>query len=364
MFILKLFLVLFIGLQAVQCQSSNDVDSYVQSSVDSESVDEPSDVKDTSSSQTNLQIVEAANDQKEAPIPVNEIIIHTEQKEDSAELTLISESKPIISIPTLQDTQMGLTDTPSTITIQTDILSKNTSDKSSTTEVLPTPSHNLLDGLLKQYVSSSGKVNYKGLKKEVSTLKKYLDQMGNIPPNDSWSKERIMVYWINLYNAMTLYHITNNYPIKSIMNIDNGKIWDTRTIKIGNENLTLNQIEKNKLLKKYRDYHIHFAVNCGAKSFHALLNRAWSEKTLYTDFKQQAKLFIQNSAHNKISSSQLQLSQIFNWYATDFKTSPAYVSIRGNHNNHLVAIIDHYHANNISNNPSINYLEYDWQLNE
>ena len=167
-----------------------------------------------------------------------------------------------------------------------------------------------------------------------------------------------------MYNAMTLYHITLNYPINSIMDIDNGKIWDTKKIKVGSEYLTLNQIEKVKLLQKYGDYHIHFAVNCGAKSCPALLNRAWSEKTLYTDFKNQAQLFIQNASHNTIRSSSIALSQIFNWYASDFKQSPSYAKVSKTNRNHKISVIDHYHQTRISSSPQITYLEYDWRLNE
>ena len=80
-------------------------------------------------------------------------------------------------------------------------------------------SHVAFDGLLRKYVSASGKVNYKGFKKESNQLYAYLTLLKANSPKSSWSKSKTMAYWINVYNAYTIKVIIENYPVKSIMDI-------------------------------------------------------------------------------------------------------------------------------------------------
>ncbi len=87
-------------------------------------------------------------------------------------------------------------------------------------------SHDQLDVLLRRYVSSSGKVDYKSFKKDKPALEAYLNLLQNNAPKSDWSKNKTMAYWINLYNAFTIKTILDAYPVKSIMDIDGGKVWD------------------------------------------------------------------------------------------------------------------------------------------
>ncbi len=50
------------------------------------------------------------------------------------------------------------------------------------------PSHETWDALLKKYVSTTGKVNYKGLKTDKTKLEDYLKTLSNNAPEESWSK--------------------------------------------------------------------------------------------------------------------------------------------------------------------------------
>ena len=124
----------------------------------------------------------------------------------------------------------------------------------------------LWNGLLRKYVNSSGKVNYKGFKSDKSKLDAYLKELENNPIQENWSKAKKMAYWINAYNAFTIKLIVDNYPISSITKLHGGKPWDVKWIKLGGQTYSLNNIENDILRPKYKDARIHFAVNCAAKS--------------------------------------------------------------------------------------------------
>ena len=171
-------------------------------------------------------------------------------------------------------------------------------------------------------------------------------------PQSSWSKEKEMAYWINMYNAFTIYSILEKYPVSSIMDIEGGKIWDNKKIIVDGKSLTLNIIEKEKLLKRFKEPRVHFAVNCAAASCPPLLNKAWTEDNVLRYFSKRAKAFINNSKYNSLSEKSIEISQIFNWYAGDFGGSDK-----------VLSYIKKYSETDISSSAKVKFKQYNWNLN-
>ena len=212
------------------------------------------------------------------------------------------------------------------------------------------PEHSLFDALLRQYVSSSGKVNYKGLKSNQAKLDAYLETLEKNPPQNSWSRNEKLAYWINAYNAYTLKLIVDNYPLSSITKLHGGKPWDVKWIKLGDKTYSLNNIENDIIRPRFKEARIHFAVNCAAKSCPPLLNRAWTAGNLNRYLEQQTKNFINNNKYNSISANAVKVSKIFDWYEGDF----------GN----LVDYLNKYSNTKIDAGTKVEFVEYDWGLNE
>lgn len=212
------------------------------------------------------------------------------------------------------------------------------------------PSHSSWNTLLTQFVTSSGKVNYKGLKAKQKDLEAYLKLLADNPVQSSWSRNEKMAYWINAYNAFTVKLILDNYPLSSITNLSGGKVWDKKWIQLGGKTYSLNNIENDILRPRYKDARIHFAVNCAAKSCPPLLNRAWTASNLNTNLDRQAKQFINNSQYNKVSANKVVISKIFEWYAADFGD--------------IVTYFNKYSTTSINANAQVSYQNYDWALNQ
>ena len=160
--------------------------------------------------------------------------------------------------------------------------------------------HSAFDALLTSYVSSSGKVDYQAIKDKVIILDKYLDYLSQNVPKSSASKNEKLAFWINAYNANTIKLLVDNYPVESIMDLHGGKVFDNKWLSIGDEKLSLNDIENNKIRAKFNEPRIHFAVNCAAKSCPPILNRAWTADNIQAYLEARAKTFINNSAYNKL----------------------------------------------------------------
>ncbi|HIP36272.1 MAG TPA: DUF547 domain-containing protein [Crocinitomix sp.] len=217
----------------------------------------------------------------------------------------------------------------------------------------PRADHSLWDELLKQYVTSAGRVDYKNFKINKNTVSAYLKELKAHTPGTDWTKNEKMAYYINMYNAYTVQFIISKYPVKSPKDVSySGKdIWHLKLVELGNKKLTLTMVED--ILRGYGDPRIHFAINCGAVSCPKLLNRAYKAETLNKDLTTQTKNFINNSTKNIIREKKIQISKIFEWYAVDFKTEKTGV----------IDFINKYSKVQISPKAKIEYLPYSWALN-
>jgi hypothetical protein len=211
-------------------------------------------------------------------------------------------------------------------------------------------SHFPLDAMLKRYVSSNGSVNYDGFKNDHSRLKAYLSELSHHTISDSWSRNEKLTYWINAYNAFTIDLILQNYPVKSIMDINGGKAWDLKFIKLGDKTYSLNQIENEIIRPTFKEPRIHFAVNCAAQSCPKLMNGAFFADKLDAQLEKQTKAFVNNTTKNSISETSISVSKIFEWYSDDF----------GN----LISFLNKYSDTKIKSNATISYMEYKWNLNK
>lgn len=210
--------------------------------------------------------------------------------------------------------------------------------------------HDLFDKVLQEYVSASGKVNYAGLKSHPRKLTVYLKMLADNPVETSWSRNKKLAYWINAYNAFTIKRILDNYPLNSIMDLDNGKTWDVKWIKLGGKTYSLNQIEHEIIRPQFKDARIHFAVNCAAKSCPPLYNKAYTEENVNRYLEKRTIQFINDNKYNSISTKKAEISKIFEWYQEDFGDLITYL------NKYLK-------QEDISKKAKVSFKEYDWSLN-
>ena len=151
--------------------------------------------------------------------------------------------------------------------------------------------------------------------------------------------------------------IIDNYPLKSIKHIGEGmpmigSSWDIKFFKIGGVDFDLNTIEHEILRKKFEEPRIHFAINCASISCPKLRNEAFESDRLNQQLEAQLKEFINNRDKNIINKAETKLSKIFSWFETDFTKTTTVKSI----------IKQHHSAFNEEN--EIQYLDYNWRLNE
>lgn len=223
-------------------------------------------------------------------------------------------------------------------------------------------SHEAWDQLLKKYVDENGLVNYKGFRNHRNKLDAYLALLSKAAPNKkTWSREEQLAYWLNAYNAFTIALILDHYPVESIKDIGSGPLitfvnspWDIKFIEIAGKKYDLNNIEHGIIRKDFDDPRIHFALVCAARSCPELRNEAYTGDDLNTQLQEETIAFINNPSRNKIGKKKAQLSKCFDWYAGDFEKG----------GKSITDFINQYTTTKISKKATIEYLDYNWQLNE
>jgi hypothetical protein len=210
--------------------------------------------------------------------------------------------------------------------------------------------HNLWNDLLTKNVTEDGHVNYKAFKSDADKLQEYINLLSHNVANNLWSKNEILAYWINAYNALTVDLIIRNYPVKSIKDINDP--WEQRLWKLDNKTYSLEEIE-HEILRKMSEPRIHFAIVCASYSCPKLLNEAYTASKLESQLTQATKGFLADPKRNNITKNNIKLSKIFSWFAKDFK-----------HNGTLIDFLNQYSDIAIDNNAKKSFKSYNWDLNE
>ena len=213
--------------------------------------------------------------------------------------------------------------------------------------------------LLEKHVDEVGMVNYKGIIADSAQLNDYLDILSAGAPSADTSDEERLAYWINAYNAYTVKLIADNYPLKSIKDLNPTisvptvrSIWTKKWFSIGGEKMSLDDIEHKILRKDFEEPRIHFAINCASFSCPKLRAEAFVADKLEEQLTDQATDFINDPSRNDIrDGANPQLSKIFSWFKGDFTKQGS-----------LIEFINTYAASPVSDN--IDYLDYNWDLNQ
>ena len=169
-------------------------------------------------------------------------------------------------------------------------------------------------------------------------------------------------YWINLYNAVTVDLILDNYPVKSIRDIKSGLIsigpWGKELVVVENRKLTLDNIEHNILRPIWKDPRIHYAVNCASVGCPNLHTQAFTSRNTEKLLDSLARDYINSPRGLSINNGRVTVSKIYKWFAYDFGNSEENIL------KHLAQYATPDRRAALEKLGRINNSRYDWSLNE
>ena len=182
-------------------------------------------------------------------------------------------------------------------------------------------------------------------------------------PSKLTTDQEKLAFWINVYNIFAVKIVINNYPLKSIKDVGGffKSVWKVKAGTVGGKKYSLDEIEHG-ILRKMGDPRIHTAIVCASISCPNLSKKSYSSKNLNNQLDMQMKDFLANPNKGlriniNEQSKRIFLSQIFNWFAQDFKSS-------GGVRNFISLYVSKENRNVIKNPQySISYMDYNWAIN-
>ena len=159
-------------------------------------------------------------------------------------------------------------------------------------------------------------------------------------------------FYINTYNILVIKQVVDNFPITSPKDVDG--FFDETTFRVAGENLTLDQIEFQKL-RPY-DPRIHFALGCAAASCPFLYDQAYTPDHLQEQLEFRAQLIIDRPNYVEVNKGKrtVKLNKIFDWYTDQFL----------NVETSLLKYINKYRFYEVPEAYQIQFMQYDWTLND
>ncbi len=210
-------------------------------------------------------------------------------------------------------------------------------------------------------------VDYRAVKADSSKLNPYLAKLGKITKTDfeAFTRPQRLALLINAYNAFTIKLIVDNYPVKSIKDIGGlfSSPWKKKDFAFLGSKISLDYIEHDMIRPVFHEPRIHFALVCASKGCPGLPNVPFLAEDLSAQLEASSNKFLKDKTRNSYDSGRktLILSSIFKWYKDDLST------VNGSVKTFVAPFMTTNAAEQaqiVSGDTKIEYLEYDWTLNE
>lgn len=206
------------------------------------------------------------------------------------------------------------------------------------------------DAFFKKNVSN-GLVNYSNIKSNPADLDALKEIIASAKPDKSNSKE-FKAFYINAYNLLVIDGIIKKYPVKRPTAISG--FFDRNKHTVAGKAITLNGIENNILRKSYpKEARFHFALVCAGLGCPPLIPEAYTPTKLESQLQRQTVKAINDINFTKVEGKKVKISQIFEWYAGDFKQFGSYVDF-----------LNKYRKTPLEPKSKISFYTYDWTLND
>ncbi len=225
--------------------------------------------------------------------------------------------------------------------------------------------HTKWSDLLSNYIDDREGLNYFRYgdvnEEDLYILEDYLEMLQSVRVTKLDSDEQF-AYWINLYNALTIWVILEHYPVESIREISYGLLtkgpWKENLATVEGVDLSLDDIEHEILRPVFQDSRIHYAVNCASIGCPNLQSTAFTSNNLEDLLEHSAEQYINHPRGARIEDGELIVSSIYDWYEEDFGGSQESVI------EHLLEYASRTLERQLDGFDEIDDYEYDWALNE
>lgn len=213
--------------------------------------------------------------------------------------------------------------------------------------------------VLKTFVNDQGEVDFQGLAKNPTDLKAFVDYVARIGPESAPAlfptKEARLAYHINAYNALAMYNVIDSGIPKSLSGFTKVRFFGFKRFSIGGKAISLYTYE-NEVIRPLGDERVHFALNCMAVGCPRLPKTPFTASELDDQLDREARRFFSapRNLQRVPETKTVRLSEILKFYTEDFQRR----------SRSLIAYVNRYAPDKIPEDYEIEFIGYDWTIND
>jgi len=171
--------------------------------------------------------------------------------------------------------------------------------------------------LLRRNTSVLGTIDYSGFGKDQASFDRFIKKLSFTKITNNWTQSEQIAYWINVYNAFAVKLIVNNFPVKSITEIE--KPFKKKFFEIDREMMSLNDVEE--IIQGYGDPRALLVLNRNSKSGVRLIKKAYTAEGLDEMLDKRVRLFVNDPNKNRITDKEVKLSPLFKKFEKEISKS-------------------------------------------
>jgi hypothetical protein len=198
--------------------------------------------------------------------------------------------------------------------------------------------HAVFDALLSRYVSTHrdgvNRVDYarwKASAADRTALDGYIEVLA-AQPLSKLPRDEAFAAWSNLYNALAVRLVLNNYPLSVLQDIKTETNpagvdatytyidpWKHPRVTVEGKLLSMDTIENDIMRPQFKEPRVHYVLNCTSYGRPSLMPRAWRAATLEVDLESAARTFVNHDRGVLVRpDGKLVVSSLYTWFIADF----------------------------------------------
>lgn len=215
------------------------------------------------------------------------------------------------------------------------------------------------DAALRRYVDH-GRVNYAGWRSGQAELSTHMQNLESADLKPLLSGPSSLGFWMDYYNARVVHEVLAGQSPQSAPG--RTRLFGLTRFYVAGQRFSLTELE-TMIRRDFSEPKIHFAINCASLSCPALRSESYqgrSQDKLDQMLEEQAREFLADGFKNQFEpkSGKAHLSQIFQWYKSDFEKN----------NSSLSAFLAQYapppaRQPLLEGHLTVDFIPYDWSPN-
>ncbi len=209
--------------------------------------------------------------------------------------------------------------------------------------------------VLERHVTPSGSIDFEAIRKAPADLDTFVAWVAKVGPRSTPARfsdpASRLAYYLDGYNALAMWNVVHGRwrPVQKI------RFFYLTQLELDGDAISLYSLE-NDVIRPLGDPRVHFALNCMVRGCPRLPREPWSPERLDAQLDAAARLFASEPRNVELLEEErvVRLSSIFDFYTADFLAqAPS-----------LLAYVNRYRAERIPEDYEVEFIPYDWTVNQ